>query len=150
MILGYGFKEIENEYDNKIQLNIFVLLFYVYLLYFGKTFYSNVIWLSFITNAMLSILGISLITCLSKIIKTIPYISFVGQNTLLYFSLHNKFKTFLIIIIEKICPSLLSIISLNLPINLLYVCSLVFVITLILIPPIKFINNHFPWTVGKA
>lgn len=149
MIIGYGFKEIENEYDNKMQLNIFVLLFYVYLLYFGKAFYSNTIWLSFITNAMLSILGISLITCLSKIIKTTPYISFVGQNTLLYFSLHNKAKTFLIIIVELFCPNFSSLINANILMNLFFVCIFAFIITLVLIPPIMLINRYLPWTIGR-
>lgn len=79
--------------------------------------------------------------------KTNKYISFVGANTLTYFSLHGK----LYAVIEAVLDKFLSyrVLLGNVLTSSIVAVVITVVMSFVLIIPAMIINRWFPWILGR-
>lgn len=153
MVMGYYFrKEYEVKFDkyntmiNRIILGgVYLLLIYVPFV-FGIEFSTimNVIY-----QYIRELAGVFLLVSVCKGLKTNGYISYVGQNTLIYFALHGKVLSVLQTVLIKIAPEFYTLILSNTISANLFVIVIALVMSVILIVPAWIINKFFPFVLGR-
>lgn len=152
MVIGYSYKvKYENNYlltKNNVQLSVALLYFAV--CFVGGIIQTNNNFISFfLFDFVESILGIAVLIMISKKIKPNDFIRFVGQNTLLYFCLHNKvitlfehiLKSFFITFYYQICSIEFTRVIISFLIT--------FIASIVLIIPCLFIKRYMAWTLGE-
>lgn len=149
MIFGYIFR---NYYEERFDIYKSKILLFILVLYpifvFWNNFYNIEIFflIQLLLDLITNCLGLLLILIVSKSIKYNKVISYIGQNTLVYFALHG----YLVAILERALALYLT------PIYdssiLSTVCSLLFGIasSFILLIPTMIINRFFPFAIGKS
>lgn len=153
MVLGYYFrKEYEIKFDQyNTRLNRIILtIVYLAIIYFP---YISGIQLSFsmeiIYQYLREFIGVLLLVSVCKVLKTNRYISFVGQNTLIYFALHGKVLSVLEKVLQKIMPQIYTRILGNNVLADVFVILLALFMSILLMIPAWIINRFFPFVVGR-
>ena len=147
MVLGYYFKQYgENLFDklNTVRNRILIWLIYIVMAYIPNISGGGIA-LSYIR----SVLGITAIIAVCKVIKNNKYISFVGSNTLTYFALHGKIYTIIQKILEKVVGGLYQMCLNNPWTSSILAVVITFITSLVLIIPAVIINRYFPWILGR-
>lgn len=147
-MLGYSMKENEQKIKKTV-LASNIILFILAIIYLLIRLYDFIFLKSYINlvNSELgnipvyiisAIIGIYIVYILSNKIKKNVFLSFLGENTLLYYSLH--FKTF--VIVDKF------LLKLNIS-NFIYCFINATITIIILIIPIILINKYIPILSGR-
>lgn len=152
MYLGYyyrnGLEELLDKY-NALPTRVFLLLAYFISVYIIKLDNTLILIPYKILRHLVSIL---LIVFICKKIKINNYLSFVGKNTLIYFSIHNKFSTLIEYIMkyfnQNIYP-ILNVLYSNEFLSNIYAALLTIIISLVLIVPTILLNKYCPKLLGK-
>ena len=153
MVLGYFFKtkgEVIFDKYNTTRNRIICWGIYLVLIYmpfatgFGLPGYIDVIY-----QYVCQLTGIAAVVSVCKIIKTNKYISYVGQNTLIYFALHGKVYSLGQTILKKFAGEIYSMILSNVVISSLFAILFSLVLSVVLIIPAYVINRWFPAIVGR-
>jgi len=156
MALGYLYKQYENKlvFLGKKGIPILMLFFYVLILFVRQNYTSSPP-LSFcgsyyIFDALgITCLGITAIVYLLKHVNRGGLLVFVGANSLCYFALHGKvYQVFQVLIIEKMFVKYS--IEHTIQIDFFLGIGLTFLVAIILILPIMFINKYMPIILGKG
>lgn len=90
---------------------------------------------------MASMIGIYACFELSKSLETSKALTFVGQNTFLYFVWHMYMAKLVIFIIRPILTC-----GIGMTLSAILVCVLA---SILVAPVCMMVNRHFPWTVGR-
>ena len=151
MVLGYYYKvyleTMLEKWSNKI-VSIGGWILYLVLVYMPICV-SDMSYYEIPVSYIKSAVGIIVIVCLSKKIKSNKMMRFVGGNTLTYFGLHGKVYA----VIEKLIITFANDIYLLCLENEVYSSILAIVLTIIisfvLIPPAMIINRWLPWVLGR-
>jgi len=155
MTLGNLFKCYEDKF---IFLNSFKSILFLFPVYFtGVTLYLkyfgqsvNFMTTNYIFDGIvITVTGIFLCISISKQIKSYSkLLIFIGSNSLLYFCLHGKVYA----IIQKIYHQIILLFEIDISYSMYFIVGVgVTVLTcILLIIPVKFINEFFPWSVGKG
>ena len=153
MVLGYYFrKEYEMKFDqyntkiNRICLaGVYLLL--IYLPYvFGIEF---PVIIDVIYQYVRELAGVLLLVSVCKVLKTNRYVSYVGQNTLIYFALHGKVLSVLQTVLERIVPGVYAEILGNTLLANIFVIILALLMSVLLMIPAWIINKFFPFVLGR-
>lgn len=154
VLLGYMYKNYWASFFDKHKSYVaLVLLSLIYIrmcnIFLQKnTFIDNMVFICL--ELTRHVLGSLLIVRICINAKTNAYTAFVGQNTLLYYMLHNKVATLFEVFIFKFLPFLSPYLNNFTVIGPLCAIALSFLITIVLYPVIKFINKYLPWTIGRS
>ncbi len=153
MTLGYLFKyKWETKFNkyNNVKNRILITLIYLLLIYSIYIFNINLsLFLDVIYHYLTSIIGCIVIISYCKVIKINKYISFVGQNTLIYFAFHGKLYSLIQTILKKIIPDIYLIILNNVFYSTVFSICFAILLSILLIIPTLIINNYFPFIMGK-
>jgi xanthine/uracil permease len=98
---------------------------------------------------IVSIAGILTLVLIAKVLKTNPYINFVGQNTLIYFALHGKVYSVIQTLLKKFTADIYMAILGNTIASTFFCLLLSLVLSIVLIIPAYLINRYFPFVVGR-
>lgn len=150
MYLGYIYKknyECKQRSNNLVFLT--VPLYFIFTYYSYRYAYTFPVVIDLIITFVRHLIGIVFIVYVSKKVKYHYLISYIGANTLLYFSLHNKIQTFLEVLISKIVPSLVTLFRYNEIVTSLFGILFVAVASLLLLIPTCIIRKYLGWTIGK-
>jgi len=156
MTLGFVYKKYEGKIKSFEKNPLFFSALLLYLLFIGiRNFFLHLSGFMkfngsfyFIDALIITLLGIFIMIYVSKKLKNVELVSFVGTNSLLYFCLHGKVLSFLEHMIVKIFVkfdlghSNLTDFFLGAGITLLDV--------LVVIIPVIFINKYLPFLIGKG
>lgn len=153
MVLGYYFrKKYEVKFDkyntkfNRICLGAIYLLI-IYLPYALGIEFPVII--DMIYQYVRELTGVLLLVSICKVVKTNRYVSYVGQNTLIYFALHGKILNVIETMLQKIMPEMYSIIHGNVVSENIFVIAVALVMSVLLIIPAWIINKYFPFVLGR-
>lgn len=153
MLFGYYFKlYLEKQFDsiNSVLFRIvgtvlYILIARVYIE--TRTFPREVAYIAI--DYLKHIMGSLIVIAWCKKIKTNKYISFVGQNTLSYFCIHNKVITFVEVFLFTMMPSLKKILIENTFLGSIANIAGSLIISVILIIPTLFMIKFCPRLIGK-
>lgn len=153
MTFGYAFRlYYEKKLDriNTLWLRIIATVVYVIL---SKIFIETgslpreIIYIAI--DYLKHFLGSVVVIAWCKTFKSNRYISFVGQNTLSYFCIHNKAITFFEVIIFALFPKLESLLMNNLYLGAIGAVAGSLLMSVILIIPVKLLIRYCPKLIGK-
>lgn len=153
MVLGYIFRrEFESKFDqyNK-QINRFVV-WIIYLLMVYVPYFTGVefpVFIDILYDYILTLLGIIAIVMVSKRMKPNRYMSYVGQNTLIYFALHGKAYSLIQTALHMFVGGYVVILG-NTILSSLFAFFLTLVLSVLLIIPSYVINRWFPFILGRS
>ena len=154
MALGYIFRHhfemwLDKHNDLKHRIIVWVLyLLIVYVPYFMGA--EMPFALSILYRYISAIAGITAIVMISKVVKTNRYVSYVGQNTLIFFALHGKVYSLIQTVLKKFAGGFYSAVLSNVAASSVFALVLALVLSLLLIIPAYIINRWFPFIVGRA
>lgn len=153
MVLGYYFrKEFEakfDKYNTKVN-RICLAVVYLALIYLPHAFGIEFpVIIDMIYQYVRELAGVLLIVAVCKVMKTNRYISYVGQNTLIYFALHGKVLSIIQTVLWKVVPGFYAAVLGNAISANILVIVLSLVMSVLLIIPAWIINNFFPFIVGR-
>ncbi len=154
MILGYVFRHnAEKQFDkcNTLQTRITASAAYLLLVfvpYFLKIRFpaAMTVLYSYITTFV----GIVMLVSVAKTIKSNSYISYVGQNTLIFFALHGKVLSIIQALLKKFAAGWYAGILKNIVEASMFCLGCALIISAILIVPAYIINRWFPFVVGRT
>ena len=98
---------------------------------------------------IVSFVGILTLVSIAKVVRTNPYINFVGQNTLIYFALHGKVYSVIQTLLKKFAADIYTAILGNTIASTFFCLLLSLVLSIVLIIPTYLINRYFPFVVGR-
>ena len=151
MYIGYIFKnkcEAKLDLHNKRLNRILLLVIYIvirYVVYFNRIHFPMIIDITY--NYLSEILGGIMIISFAKVIKSNKYISFVGQNTLLYFAFHGKIFSLIQVILRKM--TIYHTILNNTVYSSIFAIFFGIVLSFILIIPSYIVSRYFPFLLGR-
>lgn len=150
MYLGYWFRDnFESVIDNYNNIFIRTILLIICFVLVYVVRIDSLLLLIFY-KIVRHIICIIYIVMVSKKISPNKYMLFIGNNTLVYFSIHNKISTLLEAIISKLLLSnLYSCILNNELVSNIFGIVLTVIISLVLIIPTQLINKYFPKLLGR-
>ena len=96
-----------------------------------------------------SILGITTVVLIAKVVKPNRYISFVGQNTLIYFALHGKVYSVIQTVLKRFAGGFYAAILENMYASSAFCLALSLLLSVVLVVPAYIINRWFPFIVGR-
>ena len=153
MILGYIFHQnVEGKFDryNGSKTRMIVLIIYLLLVFIPIL---REIRMSMIIDIMYeyleSIVGITLLIMVTKVIKSNKYINYVGQNTLIYFALHGKVYSVIQTLLTKFVPCFYTMVLSSTVLSSIFCLGLSIFLSVVLIIPAYIINRWFPFIVGR-
>lgn len=153
MLFGYAFRHYyENSFDKYNSLRLRICLTLVYLVAINYSFstdyvFTNVINIGF--DYVKHLLGSIMVVAWCKTVKTNVYLSFVGQNTLTYFCIHNKFVTLFEVLMFAVVPGLESVLLNNVFLGAAGCIVGALIISVVLIIPTKVLIRFFPKLIGR-
>ncbi len=153
MVLGYLFKEQETSFDEKLNWTktILIVAAYLLLVYVPEIMEWSFAWyVDFFYDHLCHFLGIIMIVIIAKKIPANKPFLYIGSNTLLYFSLHNKPITASEAFLRYFLSGFYQTVLENPLPGALFCTVMTSMIALILIIPTIFINRYLPWTIGRA
>lgn len=153
MYLGYLYRtKYEEKLKKYVRLDSLLIVAIIFVGLFVVTIKTNIEsyeYVSILFKYIKNIVGITMIVLLSKFIKTNKFISFVGMNTLIYFSTHNKMETIVDLLLNKFVGGFYDAVLSNTIYSILFSFVYAFVVSLLLIVPTILINKFMPRTLGK-
>ena len=153
MVLGFLYKEIAQEkLDRFFGFFKKALLFCVYVfIAFLPLFidFKNNIFIYTLWLYIVQMTGVLALVYVSKGIKSNRYISYVGQNTLIYFALHGKVYSVIQTMLHKFAENIYTAIMANVFVSSISAILFSLALSVILIVPAYIINRFFPFVVGK-
>jgi len=152
MVLGYYFRmyfESRNIVFNGKRLAAIVFFIFILMVVLMESNLLKTAWwtVRLCFGYVENITGIASLVLISKLIRPNKLISFVGQNTLIYFGLHGKIESIFETILVKF--NLLEFIEKTFIVNYVACFTVVFLVIIILIIPTLIINRYFPFVMGK-
>ena len=153
MYIGVIYKKHELMLANYVNLRscfigLLIYVFFITILDKSGCYYFNFYGSPFFIDAlMLTILGIWIMLCLAKFVRT-PFLRFVGANSLLYFAFHGKAMSFVNYLFDNV-------LFVNSFFDSFYKHELLLILktvlgAFLLIPVCLFFNNYFPKVLGKG
>lgn len=152
MACGYFFREKYEKYYEKLQPYARALVFFlihaaiVYAPYF-VTIPSGLF--SVLANLITPLLGVFTIVSVSKILPPNRYLTYVGQNTLLYFAFHGKVFGAIEGVLRLFFGEFYYGILANKISSIIFAILFAVVVSFILIIPSYIVNRWFPFILGK-
>ena len=155
MLLGFFFRvRWEAAYDRRGSLarGLGFLLVYLVLLYVVPPLFGG------FTQAQLafyyfpcSLAAMPAIVSLCKAVRPGRFVSYVGQNTLVYYGLHGKVESLLLILLRRFVPQLYytGIWGESALFNLGFTLAFALVTAVLLLIPAYIINRWFPFVLGR-
>ncbi len=153
MVLGYYFRKryevTFDKYNTRIN-RICLAIVYLLLIYMPYVFQIEFpILIDVIYQYVREFTGVIFLVSICKVLKTNRYISYVGQNTLIYFALHGKVLSALQTAMEKMVPNVYAAVLGNAFSANVFVIILALVISVVLMIPTWIINKFFPFVLGR-
>ena len=96
------------------------------------------------------IIGVITLVMIAKAVKTNRYISYVGQNTLIYFALHGKVLSVIQVLLRRLAGGFYKGILGNIAASSVFALALSLVLSVLLIAPAYVINREFPFIIGRG
>lgn len=153
MLLGLYYKrewECKLNFKKSILFTVILTAIYLAIVYLQYYLFKNAAFaISLPYNIIKELVGVYMLVCVSKSIPGFRIITYIGQNTILYFALHGKVFSLIQYGCKKIIPSVYDKILASSILSPLFAICLVIVVCLILILPTWFINKFLPFTVGR-
>ena len=153
MLLGLYFKrEWENKINikNHILFTIIITLTYLILVYTQYYLFKDTLFVIKLPyNIIKQLCGVAFLITISKIIPGFKLLTYIGQNTIIYFALHGKVFSLIQACCKKIIPTIYENILASNILSPLFAVCLVIIVCLILILPTWFINKFLPFIVGR-
>lgn len=154
MVLGYLFKNYyEPKFDSDMCTRNTIICFTVFMIVrfvpfaLGYEFKNEV--LRILYEYISSFIGLPALIIASKLRKPNKYYLFIGQNTLLYFALHGKTYSVFQTLLKRFAGGFYESVLGNVISCSVFAIIFTIVISVVLIPPIMFINRFMPFLVGK-
>lgn len=154
MVFGYYYKVAfshKKMFLNNSKSIILLLIVYIISIFISELISSKSI-LFILFNYIIKFSGVFLVVNLSKIIKSNKFISFIGQNTLIYFAIHGKAISLIQTLLVKILGNTYYVIMSNILSATLVLVLITLIVLLLLIYPIILIRKYlsFLFTTRKA
>lgn len=153
MLFGYAFRHyFEDSFDKYNTLVLRVLLTVIYLALINYSFSTDAVFTNILNicfDYVKHLLGSAVVIAWCKKIKINRYLSFVGQNTLTYFCIHNKFVTLLELVVFAVLPGLETLLINNVLAGALGCIIGSLFISVLLIIPTKLFIRFCPKLIGR-
>jgi fucose 4-O-acetylase-like acetyltransferase len=153
MVLGYLFKkQFEDIFDryNKLHNRIVIVAVYVILCYLPYVMNIDFgVGISIAYTYVCQLIGVAMVVAVSKGIKTNRYVSYVGQNTLIYFAFHGKVYSIVQTMLKRFAGDFYSIILANTAASSVFAGIFAIGLSVVLMIPAYIINRWLPFIVGR-
>lgn len=153
MVLGYIFRhQFEECFDRYNTPKVRIAVCSIYILIVFIPYYVEVeipTILDVLVSYAASILGITTVVLIAKVVKSNRYISFVGQNTLIYFALHGKVYSVIQTVLKRFAGGFYAAILENMYASSAFCLALSLLLSVVLVVPAYIINRWFPFIVGR-
>lgn len=153
MILGYMFRHYFESWldkNNNTKMRVIAVsgyLLMVFIPYFGNLEMTMI--MSIFYQYAEAFVGIFTLVLFAKVVHSNRYINYVGQNTLIYFSLHGKVYSLIQTLLKKFVMGFYSMVLNNTFMSSVFCIVLSLILSVILIIPAYIINKYFPFIVGR-
>ena len=153
LVMGYLFRQWEENYDKKIDVKVKVLSVCLYMALVVLPYVVDIDVTRgltlYIYSYVAEFVAIFALIYVSKLIKPNKYLLYIGQNTLICFGIHGKTFSVMQKIMQKLAPDIY-IWALSADWKAIVVGALfTVVLSIVLIVPIYIINRWFPFMLGK-
>lgn len=154
MFLGYAFKVSYEAGFDKINshltrlIGVLIYLFLAWFPYFLTVQVPDWVFNIF-SRFIMPTMGIALVFAFCKVIKPGRFVSYVGQNTIIYFALHGKVYSLLLMLITRFLGGFYMMMVSSKILSCLFALGITFIVAVILLVPTYIINRFFPFVVGR-
>jgi fucose 4-O-acetylase-like acetyltransferase len=153
MALGYLFKkQFEHIFDRYNQLRNRIIVVAVYVMLRYLPYVRNIdfgIGMSIAYTYVCQLIGVAMVVAVSKGIKTNRYVSYVGQNTIIYFALHGKVYSIVQTMLKRFAGGFYSIVLANTAASSVFAGIFAIGLSVVLMIPAYIINRWLPFIIGR-